>query len=286
MTLNQYFLFYPYYEFTKYISNENHNIRFFILFDSHWECNHTLLKISLNYFIKTFIIMTSKLVSALSPIFTGAITVAAGLYLGERNISHSKDQIHINHKNDMELASMKYKMELDITKYKYDREEELMKTKSDFLNLLTNDTKSDLISTNSTGPVTQALSELHSYITESPPLGENSGPRGPESSTYNSVPSVLEYILVQSNPSQLFAIGLCMFNLTIFICIIGLIVNHYIKLYGEQYINKFPKWSLPIVRYYLKLGQYTNYYYILLIMVSLLFSTMTSFIIYFRNYFY
>ena len=216
--------------------------------------------------------MTSKLVSALSPIFTGAITVAAGLYLGEINISHSKYQIHIKHKNDMELASMKYKMELDITKYKYDREEELMKTKSDFLNLLTNDTKSDLISTNSTGPVTQVLSELHSSITES--------------STYNSVPSVLEYILVQSNPSQLFAIGLCMFNLTIFICIIGLIVNHYIKLYGEQYMNKFPKWSLPIVRYYLKLGQYTNYYYILLIMVSLLFSTMTSFIIYFRNYFY
>ena len=77
-----------------------------------------------------------------------------------------------------------------------------------------------------------------------------------------------------------------MFNLTIFICVIGLIVNYYIKLYGEQYMDKFPKWSLPIVRNYLKLGLLTNYYYIGMIMLSLLFSTITSILIYFRNYFY
>lgn len=50
-------------------------------------------------------------------------------------------------------------------------------------------------------------------------------------------------------------------------------------------MDKLPQWSLPILRNYLKLGEFTNYYSIVMIMVSLLLSTITSVLIYFRNYF-
>ena len=204
--------------------------------------------------------MYNKISSTMGTIITGAVTVLGGLYLGERRMTLSKYETQMKHQHEMELADKTHNHTIEIIKYKYDREEELMKIKS------------ALTSTDSTGPVTKALSELHNITTESP--------------SYDSIPSVFEYILLPTTPSQFFGIGLFMFNLTIFICVIGLIVNYYIKLYGEQYMEKFPKWSLPIVRNYLKLGLLTNYYYIGMIMLSLLFSTITSILIYFRNYFY
>ena len=49
-----------------------------------------------------------------------------------------------------------------------------------------------------------------------------------------------------------------MFNVTILIYTLGLITNNYIKLYGDQYREKVPKYFLPVMEKYLKLGQYSN----------------------------
>jgi hypothetical protein len=88
---------------------------------------------------------------------------------------------------------------------------------------------------------------------------------------------------LEQSTLQLVCITLLLYNVAIFICIIGLIVNHYTKLYGEQYKDKLPKWSLPIVRYYLKLGKLTNYYYIVSIIVSLLLSISFCILFYFMD---
>lgn len=65
--------------------------------------------------------------------------------------------------------------------------------------------------------------------------------------------------------------------------VMGLIFNHYIKLYGDQYVNKTPKWVLPIMNYYLKFTHYSNYYYIILIVVSQLLILLTSIYLKFRG---
>ena len=171
--------------------------------------------------------MSNKISSTMGAIITGTITVLGGLYLGERRITYSpgtgpqvwaqgaKYEIRMNHQHKIELADKNHNNRIEIIKYKYDREEELMRIKS------------TLTSTDSTGPVTKALSELQNSTIESTP--------------HDSIPSVFEYILLPSTPSQFFGIGLLLFNITIFLCIIGLIVNHYTKLYGEQYKDKLPQ---------------------------------------------
>jgi uncharacterized membrane-anchored protein YhcB (DUF1043 family) len=65
--------------------------------------------------------------------------------------------------------------------------------------------------------------------------------------------------------------------------IMGLIFNHYIKLYGDQYVNKVPKLVLPIMNNYLKFVHYSNNYYIILIIVSQLLILLTSIYLKFRG---
>ena len=88
---------------------------------------------------------------------------------------------------------------------------------------------------------------------------------------------------LEQSTLQLVCVTLLLYNVAIFLCIIGLIVNHYTKLYGEQYKDKLPQWSLPILRYYLKFSQLTNYYYIVSIIVSLLLSISFCIIFYFMD---
>ncbi|KAG2216633.1 hypothetical protein INT45_007208 [Circinella minor] len=50
-----------------------------------------------------------------------------------------------------------------------------------------------------------------------------------------------------------FSTGFMLFSFATLSALMGLITNYYTKLYGDQYINKAPKWLLPIINNYFKL---------------------------------
>ena len=50
--------------------------------------------------------------------------------------------------------------------------------------------------------------------------------------------------------------------------LMGLITNYYTKLYGDKYVDKAPKWVLPIINNYLKLVNHSNHYYFIIIFLS------------------
>lgn len=50
--------------------------------------------------------------------------------------------------------------------------------------------------------------------------------------------------------------------------LMGLITNYYTKLYGDQYVDKAPKWLLPIINNYFKLVEHSNTYYYIIIFIS------------------
>lgn len=50
--------------------------------------------------------------------------------------------------------------------------------------------------------------------------------------------------------------------------LMGLITNYYTKLYGDQYVDKAPKWLLPIINYNFKLVEHSNTYYYIIIFIS------------------
>lgn len=85
--------------------------------------------------------------------------------------------------------------------------------------------------------------------------------------------SVLQHIPLPITIIQYVTLGFILFNSIIFDSLMGLIVNHYIKLYGDHLLEKLPKWSLPIVGYYFKARQLSNYYLILMMIGCLLCST-------------
>jgi hypothetical protein len=92
--------------------------------------------------------------------------------------------------------------------------------------------------------------------------------------------SVLQHIPLPVTALQHFTIAIILFNVIIFNSLMSLIVNHYIKLYGDKFISKVPKWSLSIVKYYIKARQFSNYYLIVIIMVCLVFPTTLCLFIY------
>lgn len=92
--------------------------------------------------------------------------------------------------------------------------------------------------------------------------------------------SVLQHIPLPVTALQHFTIAIILFNVIIFNSLMSLIVNHYIQLYGDKFISKVPKWSLPIVKYYIKARQFSNYYLIVIIMVCLVFPTTLCLFIY------
>ena len=65
-----------------------------------------------------------------------------------------------------------------------------------------------------------------------------------------------------------FSTSIILFCFVTFSALSGLIFNHYIKLYGDKYPEKIPKFILPLMKFYLKLAVYSNSYYITLILIS------------------
>lgn len=78
-----------------------------------------------------------------------------------------------------------------------------------------------------------------------------------------SVNSPYEHLELMS-----FSTSIILFCFVTFSALSGLIFNHYIKLYGDKYPEKIPKFILPLMKFYLKLAVYSNNYYITLILIS------------------
>ena len=50
--------------------------------------------------------------------------------------------------------------------------------------------------------------------------------------------------------------------------VISLMMNYYIQLYGDQYKDKLPQWSLPLLNFYMNFTIYSNRYYIMLLVLT------------------
>lgn len=78
-----------------------------------------------------------------------------------------------------------------------------------------------------------------------------------------SINSPFEYSELMS-----FSTSIILFCFVTFSALSGLIFNYYIKLYGNKYPEKIPKYILPLMKFYLKFSVYSNSYYITLILIS------------------
>lgn len=65
-----------------------------------------------------------------------------------------------------------------------------------------------------------------------------------------------------------FSTAIMLGSYTTLSALMGLITNYYTKLYGDQYVDKAPKWLLPIIKNYFKLVEHSNTYYYIIIFIS------------------
>jgi hypothetical protein len=65
--------------------------------------------------------------------------------------------------------------------------------------------------------------------------------------------------------------------------VISLILNHFIEKYSHQYKEKFPKWSLPILNFYVNFTMYSNRYYIFILVLSQSLTLLIGIYLKFRN---
>ena len=80
-----------------------------------------------------------------------------------------------------------------------------------------------------------------------------------------------------------FSTGIMLFSFAALSALMGLITNYYTKLYGDQYINKAPKWLLPIINNYFKLVNHSNTYYYIIIFLSQVLIMLTCIYMKFRG---
>ena len=80
-----------------------------------------------------------------------------------------------------------------------------------------------------------------------------------------------------------FSTGFMLFSFATLSALMGLITNYYTKLYGDQYINKAPKWLLPIINNYFKLVNHSNTYYYIIIFLSQVLIMLTCIYMKFRG---
>jgi hypothetical protein len=196
---------------------------------------------------------------------------------------------------DKELAKMNHKLELERMQYKSDMSDSsLVSNKT----MIREDTLNDLVKpvkqvlTKSTdSPMQQLISSVNHFNADLSSIKLNPTQGNELDSLDLNKTSKASFDLdtlfgsfSEHTTLQLACISFFLYSLAILICVVGLIVNYYVKLYGNLYMKKLPKWSLLIVRYYLKLGEYTNYSYIITILTSLLFSIALSLFLYITDF--
>jgi hypothetical protein len=65
--------------------------------------------------------------------------------------------------------------------------------------------------------------------------------------------------------------------------VISLMMNYYIQLYGDKYKDKLPKWSLPLLNFYMNFTIYSNRYYIMLLVLTQGLNLMIGIYLKYRN---
>jgi hypothetical protein len=99
-------------------------------------------------------------------------------------------------------------------------------------------------------------------------------------STLFEINSIFEKTLFSTDPLNLIALSYFLFNVAILWYVIGLTVNYYIKLYGDQYLDNTPKWLLPFVKTYLKFTLFSSKYLLVILIISIFLSMLLSIILY------
>jgi hypothetical protein len=237
--------------------------------------------------------MLSKLNLAAATAFSGLTGVFTGIYVHHNSVKTNEEFAQRELERKKELIQFKHDLELERIDYNY------------LTNLLNSETLlnkvSELKDEGSSLLNQPSISTGYGSLAHNPQLGKDSvesvtkallaaGPRpvacpGGESNSVNvqesNLFSVLEHLPLPVTANQHFAFSFFMFNMTVLICLTGLILNHYSKLYGDQYLEKLPKWILPIAKHYSNLRDYSNNYYILTIFVTTIMSTLGSMILYY-----
>ena len=212
--------------------------------------------------------MLSKFNLAAATAFSGLTGVFTGIYVHHNSVKSNEELAQREFERKKELIQLKHDLELERMDYDYFtnllNKENLLEKVSELKNEHSSLSNQPSISTDSVGSVTKTLLESNSFNVQ-------------ESNLY----SVLEHLPLPVTANQHFAFSFFMFNMTIFICLTGLILNHYSKLYGDQYLEKLPNWILPIAKQYSNLRDYSNHYYILTIFVTTIMSTIGSMIMYY-----
>lgn len=152
----------------------------------------------------------------------------------------------------------------------YEHNLELERMKSTYNNYYNNSFESN---SNSTGLVTQMLNDLK----DSNKLTDLSN--NVDSISFN-INSVLDSTVYPTDPQNLILISYFLFNLTILWCIIGLTLNYYIKLYGDQYLDHVPKWLLPLMKIYLKYTLFNSNILLMILLISVFTSMLLSIALY------
>jgi hypothetical protein len=219
--------------------------------------------------------MAQKLTTAMATVYAATIAGFTTIYTNHKKLEANKELAILNH--NLELKRMNTSSNTPLVTDQ---------------SVLQKDSLND-----SLGPVTKALMESENSLTQQPMLsGQTSkfelksfDTKLDESGSLNSANNAgfdfndfFESYLEQ-NTLQLACVSFFLYDVAILMCLIGLIVNHYVKLYGDKYMDKLPNWSLSLVRYYLKLGQLSNNYYMILILFSLLCSMSFCVMFYFMD---
>nr|QYC35761.1 hypothetical protein [Apophysomyces elegans] len=190
-------------------------------------------------------IMKHKLTTAWATVYAATVAGITTVYTHSEKLKGNKDLALMNH--NLEIERMKNQME---------------STSMNSVKIVKETLNGSVPSSTQTSSTDIVENKLKDLI-----VGD--------SNTYNKAGFDLDTLSDSSlefSTLQLVSITLFLYDIAILICLIGIIVNYYIRLYGNEYKEKLPKWSLPIIRYYLKLAEYTNYTYVLSIVMSLILS--------------
>lgn len=211
--------------------------------------------------------MLSRFNMAKATAFAGFTGLFTGIYVHHNTVKTNEEFAQKEFERNKELMQFKHNLELEKMDYEYlsslSIKEALLGKLTELKDVNPSMPNLSLTTTDSVGPVTKALSELNS-------LNEQKF----------HISSVLEYIPLPVTASQHFAFSFFMFNVSIFVCLTGLILNHYFKLYGDRYLDTLPEWVLPFAKRYSKVREYSNYYYVVTIFVVNIMSMIGNVIMY------
>jgi hypothetical protein len=212
--------------------------------------------------------MLKKITGPVATVVTGIFTGTAGMYASYKTNEKNKEMQDQTLEYQKEMQDQTHKNRLEEIAFQH--ELEMKKMKSTYNTHYSNQVESN---ENTVGPVTQMLQDSNSSkkFTELSNIVD--------STSYN-ISSISEKTLFPTDPLNLIALSYFLFNVAILWCVIGLTINYYIKLYGDQYLDNIPKWLLPFVKVYLKYTLFNSKLLLIILLISIFSSMLLSIALY------